>query len=416
VCIAACNAEATPEAVALEAALNGCLALACPSTDGGPCATPGLACNGCIEQVTLADPDTCATPYIACNSDTSNAPDGGVSPAALVDGGVITNVVTGLDQCASTMVAEAGDIYFTQVIGDSPVLKFSTSTQQVTQLGPPQSTPVSLAVDSNNVYVWSVGTFGLASSINNQDGTVVQVPLNGGTAITLEQNMEVLYDAAYLNAVAIDSTSVYWVAGANGNDGAIMKTPIGGGSTPVALYQGQYVPQAVVTDGTNLYWADWGTFDSEGRANNNGSLWQGPVGGGTPIELASDQPAPSAIALESGNVYWVNLGPLGGDNLPALNSGSVQMIPIGGGTITTIATSQAVPVAIIAQGGMIYWSEYGLNAPGLIMSAPASGSPVAPIAVGLNDPAELVISGDTLYWTNANSSPTNGFISALSPF
>jgi len=415
-CAMTCSNEATPEARALAGTLSSCLAMACPAVDGGPCQMQGLACSGCIEQVELAEPDTCATPYIACNADTSNSPDGGSTPKPLVDGGVLTTLVKGLDQAASTIVASNGYLYFTQVVSGSPILRIPlTDGGTVEQLGPPQATPVSLAVDSTNAYVWSVGTFELNSSTNNKDGTVVQVPLGGGAAVTLAQNVEVLYDAAYLNAIAIDAKNVYWVAGANGSDGTIMKTAIGSAS-PTAIFSGQLVPQALTTDGTNVYWADWGTFNAQGDPNTDGTIWQGPVGGGTAIMLAANQSAPSAIAVDGTHVYWSNLGPLGGDNLPQPNGGSVMKVAIGGGTVTTIASAQAVPVAIALAGTNLYWSQYGLSAPGLIMTTPTAGGAVTPIAAGLDDPAAIAIAGKTIYWTNANSSPTNGSISALTPF
>jgi hypothetical protein len=435
-CTTACNAQATPEAKALEATLQSCLATACPSTDGGPCTNAGSACMACIEEVTLAEPDTCATPYIACNMDKSNNPDGGGGTQVFVDGGVVSTVLTGLSQAASTIVASNGYLYFTQVVGGGPVYRlpigdggaplgdggdagvaFRDGSAPVQVVGPPQSTPVSLAVDTNNVYVWSVGTFNLGSEINNHDGTVVQIPLDGGAPITLGSGLEVLYDAAYLNAVAVDAQYVYWVQGAVGNDGAIMRVPIGGG-TPVAIYSTQEIPQAVVSDGTNVYWATWGTFNDGGTSNNDGNVWQGPAGGNAqPHQLASGQPAPSAIAVDSSNVYWVDLGTLGGDNFPALNSGSVWKVPIGGGnaSVTSIAMGQAVPVSIAVAGGTVYWSQYGLSSPGLIMSAPTQGGTAAPLVAGLYDPAALAIAGDTIYWTCANSSPTSGYIQALTP-
>ncbi len=433
-CDADCNAKATPQAEALYAALTSCLAVACPSTAGGPCETQGPACAGCIEQVTLAEPNTCAAPYVACNNDTSNNDGGVATPTALVDGGVLSTVLTGLDQAASPLIVQGGWLYFTQVIENGPVYRLwigdgpgafdgglafgdggatrADGGALLESIGPPQPTPVSLAVDANNVYVWSVGTFQLNSSINNKDGTVVQIPLGGGAPTTLASKVEVVYDAAYLNAIASDATYVYWVDGASGSDGAIMRAPISGG-TPTALYTGQYVPQAVASDGTHVVWADWGTFDSQGRSNNDGTVWQGSVSGGSAIELASNQAAPSAIAIDANDVYWVNLGPLGTANFPALNSGAIMKTPLGGGSVTAVATSQPVPVSIVVDNGTMYWSDYGLSAPGLVMSAPTAGGAIVPLAGGLDDPAALAVTGKTIYWTNANSSPNNGSISAL---
>ena len=430
-CTALCDMQATPKATALYAALESCLEMACPSTNGGPCVMPGLACSGCIEQVTLAQPNTCADPYVSCNNDTSNTPGGGTGPTSLVDGGILSTVLTGLDQAASNILVSDGYLYFTEVTGGSPVyrlwvgdggtsfgdagLAFADAGKtgdggpSLESVGPPLPTPVSLAVDKNNVYAWSVGTFKLASSVNNQDGTVIQIPLGGGKPITLASNVEAFYDSGYLNAIASDSVNVYWVSGATGNNGVIMKAPIGGGSA-APIYSGQAVPQAVVTDGTNVYWANWGTFDAQGVSNNDGSVWQGAVDGGNAILLASGQAGPSTIALDKKNAYWVNLGHLGAQNFPALNSGSLMSAPIGGGKVTTIASAQAVPFSLILANGTLYWSDYGLSGPGLIMSAATTGGAVTPLVSGLSDPSAVAISGKTLYWTNANSSPTNGFI------
>jgi len=437
-CATTCNDHATPQAEALEAALQSCLAIACPSTNGGPCATPGPACAGCIEQVTLAQPNTCAAPYVACNSDTSNLGDGGpATPTVLVNGPALSTILTGLDQAASTIVVNNNWLYFTQVVTGGPVYRLwiGAGSNQVDgglafgdggiasadggalleSVGPPQPTPVALAVDANNVYVWSVGTFALNSSVNNKDGTVVQIPLNGTTPTTLATGLEVFYDSAYLNAIAVDSQYVYWVAGASGSDGTIMREPIGGG-TATAIFTGQNLPEGVATDGTNVYWADWGTFDAQGRSNNDGTVWQGSINGGSAIQLASNQPGPATIAVDGQTVYWANLGQLGTDNFPALNSGSVMKVAVGGGTPTTIASSQAVPVSLIVANGTVYWSDYGLSAPGLVMSIPTDGGTgVVPLVDGLNDPAALVFSAGTLYWTIANSSSTSGAIMSLGP-
>jgi hypothetical protein len=432
-CVEACRGEATPKAQSLLAKLNACIATACPATDGGPCETNGPACMGCYEQVTLAEPDTCATQYIACNSDTSNTPDAGVT--VNVDGGVVTTTLTGLDQVASTLASNGNSLFFTQVLTGGPVYRLDlgdgggipdgglafadgglvTEAGVLTALGPPEETPVSLAVDANNVYVWSVGTFKLDSAVNNKDGTLVQIPLNGAPSITLRTGIEVVYDSGYLGAVAVDATNVYWVEGALGTDGKIMSVPIGGG-TPSTVYSGQEIPQTVITDGTNLYWANWGTFNAEGISNNDGTIWQGPVGGGSAMKLASNQPGTSTMAVDSNNVYWVNLGQLGSDNFPALNSGSVVKTPIGGGSVTTLATAQSVAFSILVTGGHVIWTDYGLSGPGTIMSVPTTGGTPTTLVSGLDDPSALATLGSTLYWTNANSSPTDGFILSLSPF
>jgi hypothetical protein len=422
-CIAACKFSATPTAIKDYASLQKCFSTACPSTDGGPCEHPGTKCSGCQEVAVFAMPNTCAAPFETCEHDTSNGTGADSVPTA--HGGKLWTVVTGLVQPASTLVVADGYLYFAQVIQDSKVHrvkvgdgksfpKGGTDVNDAETIGPPFSTPIALAVDSKNVYVWASGTYPGTTSFNNDNGTVTQVPLDGSPAITLRKGMEVLYDADYLNGVAVDSSSVYWVEGAKGKDGVIMKTPIGKAeATPI--FKDQDIPQAIATDGTNVYWVDWGTFDKEGASNNDGTVWQGSVNGGTPKLLASNQPAPGTIAIDANNVYWTNLGKLGADLFPATNSGSVVQVPIGGGKVTTLASSQPIPVSVGVANGNVYATLYGLSVPGVISSEPIGGGKVTNIATGLNDCFELTTAGTTVYWSNTPSSNGMGTILAFTP-
>jgi hypothetical protein len=423
-CASVGNSDGTAHALALYGTLNDCLNTACPTTDGGVCTSPGTACAGCQEQAVFAMPNICAVPWTSCQQDTSASGDAGAStPTALQDGGVVSTVATGIVQPASTIVVSNDYLYFAQVetgpvlrltLPDGGAVNVADAGGAVVPLGPSTQTACGLALDSKNLYVWSYGTFSGTTSFNNNDGTVTQVPLDGSPAITLDHGMETFYDAPYLTSVAVDSQNVYWVKGAMGDDGIIMRTAIGStAATPI--FTMQQIPEAIATDGTNVYWADWGTFDAQGASNNDAKVWQGSVSGGTPLLLASNQQAPAAIVVDSHNVYWTNLGKLGASLFPATNSGSVVQVPIGGGPLVTVATSQAIPVGLAVSGGMVYWTVYGLSAPGQVMSAPSGGGTSIPLVGGLNDPFSLTLSGNTLYWTNTPSSNGSGTILSYTP-
>jgi hypothetical protein len=318
------------------------------------------------------------------------------------------------------MVVQGGYLYFAQEGSSNQVSRIPlVDGGTVTTLGPPQPTPVALAVNATSVYVWNYGTFTGNSQLNNADGTVVQIPIAGGAEVTVGKNVEVFYAAPYLNAIALDTNNVYWVQGANKSDGAIMKVAIGS-TNPQPIYSNQFFPEGVVTDGVNVYWVSWGTFDAQGNSNNDGTVMQGSVNGGTPITLASKLSAPACLAIDSKYVYWTNLGKMGGNNLPALNTGSVMQVPIGGGTVVTLASQESVPVSIALANGIVYWTEYGLGSLGLVLSVPSGGGTVVPLVAGLRNPYSLALSPTTLYWSYyqaaAPSSPNNVVIEALSPF
>jgi hypothetical protein len=421
-CVSVCKYSATPQALALDGLLQSCLDKECPRTPGGVCEHMDEACAGCQEQAVFAMPNVCADPWTNCQNDRSDTGDASTTPTVLDDGGVLTTLVTGMVQSASELRVLNGYLYFAEVTGDAPVQRFSIAdagtitlpdAPGVTTFGPPTQTPAGIEVDEKNIYVWSYGTFTGKTSLNNGDGTVFQIPLDGSPAIQLDKNMEDLYDAPYLTSIAIDSKNVYWVKGASGNDGVIMKAPIGGAAAP--LYTNQQIPEALATDGTNVYWADWGTFDASGASNNDATIWQGSVDGGTPIMLASNQQAPSCIVVDSQNVYWNNLGKLGADLFPATNSGSIMQVKIGGGTVITVAGFQAIPTGLAVGNGSIYWTDYGLSVPGVLMSIPIGGTTPVPLVTGLNDPFSLTVSGKTLYWTNTPSSNGHGTIMTFTP-
>jgi hypothetical protein len=415
-CESACKVLATSKALSLYASLDACLIKAC-TDNGGPCKTPGTACNGCIVEADFSG--ACFNVYDACVRDTSNATDAG-PPEALNDGGVLSTVLTGTNQAGGNIALGGGYIYYGQVNDVNKVGRVSLGIDggTATNLGPVLPTPIGIAVDSNNVYAWSLGTFSGKSITNNKDGTVVQIPLAGGSPMTLASTVEVYYAAPYLNSIANYGTNLYWVNGGAGTDGEIVTTPIGS-ATPTALYNNQALPEAVITDGVNLYWANWGTFDASGNSNVDGAILQGPIGGGTVVTLAKDLPAPGSLAVDGTNVYWTNVGKLGGGSLPALDSGSVMQTPIGGGTVVTLASKLNVPTGISVDTTTVYWAVYGLGSPGMMQSTPIGGGTVTTLVNNLDFPYSLLITPTTMYWSYysaAAPSKPSALIESLTPY
>jgi hypothetical protein len=410
-CTTKCFQEGTSMAQALDDALANCVSNTCPATDGGPCSSSGTTCSGCEEEAYYG---ACGTQFTQCQDDMS-ASDGGTMPVAL-HGGTITKIAGGLDQ-PQVVLIQNGHAYTSEVTATGPVLDVATSGGTVSTISSSEPFPMGLAIDATNIYVWNSGTFSGGSAVNNSDGTVLQLPLAGGAATTLATGMLVAFNAPYLNAIASDTSSVYFVTGGPGTAGAVNSAPIGGGAAAHVVYGNQALPQAIVTDGTNLYWGNWGTFDAQGNYNNDGTILKAPVDGGTtPVTLASSQSAPAALAIDGQNVYWSNIGQLSAGGLPAPGTGSVVQVAIAGGSPTTLASGQAVPLGIAVSGATVYWAEFTLSAPGNIMSAPVGGGTPTTLVANVTDPFGLAISAGTIYWTdNVPTGVGDGSLYSLTP-
>jgi hypothetical protein len=317
------------------------------------------------------------------------------------------------------VLIQNGEAYFSEIIQMGPVLKVSVDGGAVSTISPSQPFPMGLALDENNIYVWNSGTFSGSSTLNNADGTVIQIPLSGAAPITLATGMVVAFNAAYVNAIAVDSQNVYWVSGGPGTSGAINTAPIGGGTPAKVLYSNQSFPEAVVTDGTNVYWANWGTFDAQGNYNNDGAVLEAPVGGGGPVKtLASSLSAPAALVVDTNNVYWTNIGVLSPQGLAQPDSGSVMQVPIAGGTSPiTLATNENIPIGVALSGSVVYWAEYGFSVAGNVKSAPVGGAgSVTTLVTNAADPFGIAVSGGVVYWTkNVPTGIGDGIVYSLTP-
>ena len=91
--------------------------------------------------------------------------------------------------------------------------------------------------------------------------TVMKVPREGGTPVTLASDQERAF------VLAVDATHAYWTVDAQPGPGTVMKVPLAGG-TPVTVASGQMGPTGIAVDGTT---GSWGC-----RAGRHGRL----LGGG----------------------------------------------------------------------------------------------------------------------------------------
>jgi hypothetical protein len=256
--------------------------------------------------------------------------------------------------------------------------------------------------------------------IGQTNGSVMKVPVNGSSsAIPLAS------DQTNPEAIAIDASSVYWTvlcdAQLNPNTGEIRKVPLGGGA-PVPLATGENYPTTIAVDSTSVYWgstaADLGYVNKVGRmggpvapvippTTNSGmsglasdgtnlyladwsasTVGRVPVGGGTMATIADKQGGLWGIATDATYIYWATTY----DN-------AVRKAPLGSMLAATdVATGQAAPKEVAVDASGIYWTNSG---DGTIMKAPLSGGPPTTLAQGQKNPAGIALDVTSVYWVNA---------------
>ena len=109
--------------------------------------------------------------------------------------------------------------------------------------------------------------------------------LDGSNATTLAMGGGAL-------GIAFNAGFVYWTAYTNG---AIQKTPIGGGTT-TSIVTGQNGPWDLAVDATHVYWANY----------KAATVVQAGLDGSNPTILATGQGGVRSVLVDSTSVYWGN--------------------------------------------------------------------------------------------------------------
>jgi hypothetical protein len=179
------------------------------------------------------------------------------------------------------------------------------------------------------------------------------------------------------------SGHLYWL------NGSVNKGLFAAGCTPkittLARSKGYSYPASIAVDNTHVYWTDI----------VKGTVNEVPVGGGSVTTLASGQHYPISVAVDGTHVYWVNQGSYFDSD------GTVSEVPIGGGSVTTLASGVGNLASVAVDGTHVYWAD--LAPPGVdgtVDEVPVGGGSVTTLASGQEYPISVAVDGAHVYWVN----------------
>ncbi len=281
--------------------------------------------------------------------------------------------------------------------------------------------PWNLAVDDASVY-WTNPFDGFVTKADKSDG---------GNPVTLLSSSAPGMKVLSPFDITLDTTNLYVT---DEESGYMLSCALGGcGNNPKALGivdAGSAGAFKIATDSTFVYCTDtssgiWrapksgagaatllGTYTAGGNSspydlvvggaavyftNTDGTVQKLPVAGGSPMLVATALSQGVDIILANGDLYWTSL----------VNPGSVESVPLAGGTPTPVAVSQPLPFGIAADANNLYWLNIGPSmqgTDGTVMTCPLTNcaSPTV-LASGLVFAKSVVVDDVAVYWTTAGN-------------
>jgi hypothetical protein len=199
-------------------------------------------------------------------------------------GGAAVTLASGLGGTEPYVIAAAGnEVYWPHV---------NKGIQRVSIGGGPVETIVSMSHDAGGLAVAN----GFVYWTDMADGTVMQVPVSGGTPVTLASGL------SGLGWVAADAVYVYWInwttPGASDSSSEIDRVSVAGG--PIEqLATFPYRVYDLFLDGNDLYTA------GSSFALADGAVWRLPLNpAAPPIALATGLHLPGNVSADAANLYW----------------------------------------------------------------------------------------------------------------
>lgn len=151
---------------------------------------------------------------------------------------------------------------------------------------------------------------------------------------------------------------------------------------PVVLAENQAMPWSIAVDSTKVFWSNQGSGAVKGSINSI------PIAGGTSATLKAEQGTPGDIVLDSQNVYWSNYS----------DGGAILKVRKDGQDFLSL-TSSSGPWGITVDSSNVYWT---ISA-GEIRTIPIAGGSSSWLVQSENDPRAITVSGGKLYWSTTGS-------------
>lgn len=353
------------------------------------------------------------------SGDATSNEDAGVQDGGVSDGGVTTDtggasdaggaggpVVLASGQYNPQAIAVDGtSVYFTVnatgAAGAGSVRSVPVDGGTVSTLATGQNGPYGVVVDGANAYWVATATLPGGKGY----GTVLSVPLTGGTAPTT------LVDTStwtgnetddYPTSLALQGSTLYFTT----LGGAIGSVPSSGGAVTflaVGLNLYEQSSQQIAVDSSGVYWVCAGLGAGCSYPVDGGTIGpnllsaplSGLPDGGTPATVVSTSwGANFAIAEDTTSLYWSD------------SAGFILSAPKTGGASTTLASNQDVGASqgpflpsLAADASNVYWTDYDI---GRVMSVPKAGGAATVLASGLTHPDGIAVYGGNLYWANSD--------------
>ncbi len=188
---------------------------------------------------------------------------------------------------------------------------------------------------------------------------------------------QILASASFVTDVKVSGDTLFWAD----NTGAISSVSINGGDSKVLA-----TVAGMENDFPSLSVYEHSVFFA-------GGSFVGSVAkdGGTPNVLLSNQEAAGNVALRDYNLFWTSA------DFTSAQGGMINVMPMGGGTVTQVVTGLQSPSAAAIDANNFYWADLGA---GTVSQIGLDGSQQIVLASEQSGLANVAVDAKNVYWTN----------------